>query len=674
VAKRSSKNKSGRTHGKLEGEKPDDQPQKKPTFEMEALEPRILLSATWIGTDGDDTFSGSNAEADEAHGLAGDDVLHGDNMDDQLFGGDGNDQLFGDNHADTLDGGAGDDVLDGGRHDDVLISGGGNDTMSGGQHDDTFRFTGAQDGDVITVDGGLHNDTLDLSAYNNSSISDDGSSLTVDLGGGQSFTVNYSNVETIETAEGSYVPGSIGKEAPTVVDDSASTTEDTAVTTGNVLANDSDPDGDALSVSGHTQGANGSVTYNGDGTFTYTPDADFSGTDSFTYTADDGQGNTTTGTVTVAVDASQDAPVVANDGASTTEDTAVTTGNVLANDSDPDGDALSVSGHTQGANGSVTYNGDGTFTYTPDADFSGTDSFTYTADDGQGNTTTGTVTVAVDASQDAPVVANDGSTDDGDAITQGGDAPPVPQADASSPDAGDAAATDDAGSLVGGGQPDTHVGPNLTDGGETSADGDGAAPQSGDAAPTLNDSASETAQEAAAPTAVAGPAFESVDGSDDSEWTESDLEALEVIQEGADDGLADGDDLGYYVNAAVGLAGDQAAFVRDDAVSRFEFERDFELPKVPVSNAAGTLTEDMSSSQAATATEAFDSVDVEPRDSGARPADPVRYPEDRHEHEQWSEGRVDREGRSGFATRAGGWLAGLWGMVRGVGRRPHKNE
>ncbi|MCP3937132.1 MAG: tandem-95 repeat protein, partial [Actinomycetia bacterium] len=109
-------------------------------------------------------------------------------------------------------------------------------------------------------------------------------------------------------------------------------------------------------------------------------------------------------TVTVTVNATQDVPVAGDDVVATAEDTAVTTGNVLANDTDPDGDTLSVDSFTQGANGSVSYNADGTFTYTPHADFNGTDTFTYTVDDGQGNTDTATVTVTVNAVQDAPIL------------------------------------------------------------------------------------------------------------------------------------------------------------------------------------------------------------------------------------------------------------------------------
>lgn len=126
------------------------EPTPRAPLQVESLEPRILLSATWVGTGGDDVFGGTN-DADVADGLDGADELHGGNMDDQLFGGAGNDVLYGDNHVDTLDGGTGDDQLFGGQHDDTLIRGGGNDYMDGGLQDDVFRFTGAGDGDVVTA-------------------------------------------------------------------------------------------------------------------------------------------------------------------------------------------------------------------------------------------------------------------------------------------------------------------------------------------------------------------------------------------------------------------------------------------------------------------------------------------------------------------------------------------
>ena len=181
-----------------------------------------------------------------------------------------------------------------------------------------------------------------------------------------------------------------------IADDIATTTEDTAVTT-NVLTNDTF-EGTAV-VTAVTNGTNGTVVNNGNGTVTYTPKADFNGTDSYTYTVTSG-GVIETATVSVTVGAVVD---IANDIATTTEDTAVTT-NVLANDTFEGNPVLTAV--TNGANGTVVNNGDGTLTYTPKADFNGTDSYTYTVTSG-GVTEQATVTVTVNAVVD---IANDSAT------------------------------------------------------------------------------------------------------------------------------------------------------------------------------------------------------------------------------------------------------------------------
>ncbi|MFQ5495626.1 MAG: Ig-like domain-containing protein, partial [Phycisphaerae bacterium] len=117
------------------------------------------------------------------------------------------------------------------------------------------------------------------------------------------FQVQVSDGQTssTDTVDVTVNPVAVPNNAPTAVGDTVATTEDTAVTTGNVLANDSDPDGDTLSITGFTQATNGTVVNNNDGTFTYTPNADFSGNDSFTYTLHDGNGGTDTATVNVTV-------------------------------------------------------------------------------------------------------------------------------------------------------------------------------------------------------------------------------------------------------------------------------------------------------------------------------------------------------------------------------------
>jgi large repetitive protein len=273
--------------------------------------------------------------------------------------------------------------------------------------------------------------------------------------------------------------------------------EDTAGTTVNVLLNDTDPDSDPLTVTS-ASATNGTVVINANGTISYTPNANFNGTDTIIYTISDGQGGTSTARVPVTIVAVNDAPTkigtlppqsnvdaaaginvataqafadidgpaliytatglpaglsinsttgaitgtinrsasqggaagvysivvtasdgslsttqafswtvtnpaptAANDTASTSEDTPIASLNVLANDSDPDGDPLTVTA-ASAANGTVTINADGTLKYVPNVNFNGTDTITYTISDGQGGTSTATVTVTVAAVNDAP--------------------------------------------------------------------------------------------------------------------------------------------------------------------------------------------------------------------------------------------------------------------------------
>ncbi|WP_405198558.1 tandem-95 repeat protein [Christiangramia sp. LLG6405-1] len=190
------------------------------------------------------------------------------------------------------------------------------------------------------------------------------------------------------------------------VDDSATTAEDTAVSI-DVLDNDSDPDGDTISINDFTQPANGTVTLV-DGELVYTPNTDFTGTDTFEYTITDGD-QTDTATVTVTVTPVNDAPVALDDDASTSEDTPIEIA-VLNNDSDPDNDPLSVTETTQPENGTVVINNDGTVTYTPNENFNGEDTFEYTISDGNGGTDTATVTVTVAPVNDAPVAVDDSAS------------------------------------------------------------------------------------------------------------------------------------------------------------------------------------------------------------------------------------------------------------------------
>ncbi len=208
-----------------------------------------------------------------------------------------------------------------------------------------------------------------------------------------------------------------GNLAPVANDDLFTSDEDASIS-GNVLDNDTDANGDGLTVvAGTYETDHGSVTISEDGSFTYTPEADYNGEDSFTYTVSDGT-VTDTGTVTLTVNPVNDG-VVAVDDAYTLDEEGTVSGNVLENDTDADGDSLTVVAGTYGTDhGSVTLAEDGAFTYTPDADFSGTDSTTYAVSDGS-STDTGTITFTVEAGNDPPVAADDAFTSDEDSILTG---------------------------------------------------------------------------------------------------------------------------------------------------------------------------------------------------------------------------------------------------------------
>ncbi|KQT11041.1 Ig-like domain-containing protein [Ramlibacter sp. Leaf400] len=205
-------------------------------------------------------------------------------------------------------------------------------------------------------------------------------------------------------------------DAPVAVDDTLAATEDQplTITPAVLLANDRAFDGETLALTGVTAGTGGTVVLDG-GSIVFTPDAGFNGTATFSYTVEDGEGGTTTATVSVQLSAVNDAPVAGADAVATSEDQALTLlpGVLLANDSDSDGGVLSITGVSAVSGGSVALSG-GSIVFTPTANFHGTASFTYTLVDGQGGTTTGTVTVTVASVDDATVVAADtgGSAED----------------------------------------------------------------------------------------------------------------------------------------------------------------------------------------------------------------------------------------------------------------------
>ncbi|MCB8945746.1 MAG: tandem-95 repeat protein, partial [Ardenticatenaceae bacterium] len=199
--------------------------------------------------------------------------------------------------------------------------------------------------------------------------------------------------------------------APAATADSYTTTEDTPllITGPGVLANDVDGDWDVLTAVLNTTTSSGTLSLTSSGGFTYTPAANFCGTDGFTYHAHDGQASSNIATVALTITCVNDAPIAANDSYTTTEDTLLTVvaPGVLGNDSDAEGDGLTAVLSTPTSSGTLNLSSDGSFTYNPAANFCGPDSFTYLANDSQANSTPATVTIETECVNDAPTAAND---------------------------------------------------------------------------------------------------------------------------------------------------------------------------------------------------------------------------------------------------------------------------
>ncbi len=284
-------------------------------------------------------------------------------------------------------------------------------------------FSGDEDtaitGNVLANDTDVDGDVL--SAVADSFTTVNGGSVTINADGTFSYTgatnfngadgFDYTVVDGNGGTSSAHVDLTVGEvnDGPVANDDSYAGNEDTLIT-GNVLDNDADADGDTLSVVAGTVATaqGGTVTLNADGTFSYTGATNFNGADGFDYTTIDGNGGIATAHVELAIAAVNDGPVANDDAFSGNEDTVIT-GNVLANDSDVDGDALTVTAtnFTTANGGTVTLNANGTFSYSGAANFNGGDSFNYTARDASGATSTATVLLAIVAVNDAPVANDD---------------------------------------------------------------------------------------------------------------------------------------------------------------------------------------------------------------------------------------------------------------------------
>lgn len=316
------------------------------------------------GEDGDDTLNGGN-DKDLLAGGAGIDILNGDAGEDVLSGGDGNDTLHGGSEADIVGGDAGDDVLYGDAGDDQIAGGDGNDTLSGGDGndilvgeagndtlqgelgDDTYVFDARSDSDTLVDASGINQLVIEGVSTDQVWLVQSGNDLKVSVIGGttmltvQNFYATGSptlvrsialedqtlylsgagGLITAMTASSTGTPAVmpsdiaavlgdywiVGTKAPPMVDDqSLNTDEDTALV-GSVGA--VDMDGNITGYALSSSASFGSVALNAaTGGWTYTPQANYHGTDSFSITVTDGDNQSATQTISVDIASVNDAP------------------------------------------------------------------------------------------------------------------------------------------------------------------------------------------------------------------------------------------------------------------------------------------------------------------------------------------------------------------------------
>ncbi len=224
--------------------------------------------------------------------------------------------------------------------------------------------------------------------------------VTVHLSDCQGVFRDYSSAELIAMGFPGVVTVLPPNDPPVALDDSYTVDHNTTLSVPalGVLANDTDPESDPLSATIGSAPAHGSLTLNDDGSFGYTPTSGYSGPDSFTYTASDGQSGSSTADVALTVlPRPNTAPTANGDVYALDQNTSlhVATPGLLGNDSDAEGDTLTVIAASAPLNGVAVVTADGSFSYTPNAGFSGSDSLSYTVDDGHGGSATAVVSLTV---------------------------------------------------------------------------------------------------------------------------------------------------------------------------------------------------------------------------------------------------------------------------------------
>ncbi len=294
----------------------------------------------------------------------------------------------------------------------------------------SYTFDEGSNNSVAASDGVLTNDTDSEGDTMTAVLVSDVSNGTLTLNADGSFTYIHDGSETTSdsftyqandgTGDGNIVTVSISitpvNDAPTTVEDDYTLhkgkSNEVIVGTG-LLANDTDPEGDPLTAVLVGDVSNGTLTLNADGSFIYVHDGSNTTTDSFTYLVNDGQADGDIVTVSIMIDAVNDAPTAVNDAYTFDEgsnNTIVVADGVIANDTDPENDLLITSLESDVINGTLSLNADGSFEYQHDGSETISDSFTYSVSDGDLESNIATVNITIIPTNDSPTAVADSYT------------------------------------------------------------------------------------------------------------------------------------------------------------------------------------------------------------------------------------------------------------------------
>lgn len=271
--------------------------------------------------------------------------------------------------------------------------------------------------DVLTNDGGFGDGPITVSILsappNGEALALSGNTIRYapnrDFGGSDSFTYRITDSDGDSASATVDVTVQAVNDTPIASDDAYTTDEDQALVVAvgsDVLVNDTDVDGPSASASVVVPPASGSLSLSANGAFTYSPNANFSGTDAFTYTCFDGTLTSAPATVLLHVTAVDDQPSAQNENASVSEDEFVDVA-VLSNDSNLGDGSIEVTITTAPSNGIALALAGGLVRYVPNADFAGADAIGYTISDADGDVSAATVSVTVNGVPDAPIAQDD---------------------------------------------------------------------------------------------------------------------------------------------------------------------------------------------------------------------------------------------------------------------------